>query len=36
VAEEGIPLRKIAEVISRSQDVPIVSKSSKEAAKLFS
>jgi nucleoside-diphosphate-sugar epimerase len=36
VAEEAIPIRKIAEVIGRSQDVPVVSKSSKEAAKLFS
>lgn len=36
VAEEGIPLRKIAEVIGRSLNVPPVSKSSKDAAKLFS
>jgi nucleoside-diphosphate-sugar epimerase len=36
VAEESIPLRKIAEVIGRSLDVPAVSKSLKDAAKLFS
>jgi nucleoside-diphosphate-sugar epimerase len=35
VAEEGIPLRKIAEAIGQSLNVPAVSKSSKEAAKLF-
>jgi nucleoside-diphosphate-sugar epimerase len=36
VAEEGIPLRKIAQAIGRSLEVPAVSKSSKDAAKLFS
>jgi len=36
VAEEGIPLRKIAEVIGRSLDVPAFSKSSRDATKLFS
>jgi nucleoside-diphosphate-sugar epimerase len=36
VAEEAIPIRKIAEVIGRSQNVLVVSKSSKEATKLFS
>jgi nucleoside-diphosphate-sugar epimerase len=35
VAEEGIALRKIAEVIGQSLNVPAVSKSSKEAAQLF-
>jgi nucleoside-diphosphate-sugar epimerase len=36
VAEEGIPLRKIAEVIGRSLGVPSVGKTPKGAAKLFS
>ena len=36
VAEEGISLCKIAEVIGRRLDVPAVSKSSKDAARLFS
>jgi nucleoside-diphosphate-sugar epimerase len=36
VAEAAIPVRRIAEVISQNLDVPAVSKSSKEAAKLFS
>ena len=36
VAEEDIPIRKIAEGIGRGQDVPVVSKSSKQAATLFS
>jgi nucleoside-diphosphate-sugar epimerase len=36
VAEKAIPIRKIAEVIGRSHAVPVVSKSSKEAGKLFS
>jgi len=35
VAEEGIPVREVAEAISRNLDVPAASKSSKEAAKLF-
>jgi len=35
VGEEAIPVRKIAEVIGRRLNVPVVSKSSKEAAKLF-
>lgn len=36
VAEEAIPVGKIAEVIGRVLDVPVLSKSSKESAKLFS
>jgi nucleoside-diphosphate-sugar epimerase len=36
VAEEAIPLRNIAEVISRRLGVPAVSKSTKGATKLFS
>jgi nucleoside-diphosphate-sugar epimerase len=36
VAEEAIPIRKVAEAIGRSQGVPVVSKSSKDAAKFFS
>jgi nucleoside-diphosphate-sugar epimerase len=35
VAEEGVPLREIAEVIGRRLNVPIVSKSSEEANKHF-
>ena len=35
VAEEDISLRKIAEVIGQRLDVPVVSKSSKDAARLF-
>jgi nucleoside-diphosphate-sugar epimerase len=35
VAEEGIPVRKIAETIGQRLDVPVASKSSQEAAKLF-
>jgi hypothetical protein len=36
LAEEAIPIRKIAEVIGRGQDAPVVSKSSKQAARHFS
>lgn len=36
VAEEGIALRKIAEVIGQSLNIPAVGKSSEDAAKLFS
>jgi nucleoside-diphosphate-sugar epimerase len=36
VAEEGIPFRLIAEVIGRQLNIPVVSKSAKEAAKQFS
>lgn len=36
MAEEAIPVGKIAEVIGRVLDVPVLSKSSKESAKLFS
>jgi nucleoside-diphosphate-sugar epimerase len=36
VAEDGIPVREIAEVIGRRLNVPVVSKSPKEAAKHFS
>jgi hypothetical protein len=36
VAEEGVPVRKIAEVISQRLNVPVVGKSSDEAAKHFS
>jgi nucleoside-diphosphate-sugar epimerase len=35
-AEYGIPVREIAEIIGRRLKVPVVSKSSKEAAKHFS
>ena len=35
VDEEGIPFREIAEVIGRRLNVPIVSKSAKEAKKQF-
>jgi nucleoside-diphosphate-sugar epimerase len=35
VAEEAIPVRKVAEAIARNLDVPSASKSSEEAAKLF-
>jgi len=35
IAEEGIPGRKLAEVIGRGLNVPPVSKSSQEATKLF-
>ncbi len=36
VAEEGVPYREIAEVISQRLKVPVVSKSPAEAAELFS
>jgi nucleoside-diphosphate-sugar epimerase len=36
VAEEAIPVGKIAEIIGRVLDVPVLSKSSKESAKFFS
>ena len=36
VADEGVPFREIAEVIGRRLNLPVASKSSKEAAKLFS
>jgi len=35
VADEGIPTRKIAEVIGRHLNVPVVSKSREEAADHF-
>ncbi len=35
VAEEGVPLRDIAEAIGRGLNVPVVSKSQKEAAQHF-
>jgi nucleoside-diphosphate-sugar epimerase len=35
VAEEGVPLRDIAEAIGRRLNVPVVSKSSEEAAEHF-
>src|SRR5271170_113065 len=35
VAEEGVPLREIAEVVGRGLNVPIVSKSPEEAAEHF-
>jgi nucleoside-diphosphate-sugar epimerase len=34
-AEDGIPVREIAEIIGRRLKVPVVSKSSKDAAKHF-
>jgi nucleoside-diphosphate-sugar epimerase len=36
VAEEGLPFREIAEVIGRRLNVPVVTRSPKEAAGLFS
>ena len=35
VAEEGVPLREIAEVIGRRLDVPVISKSPEEAVEHF-
>ncbi|MBW4052931.1 MAG: SDR family oxidoreductase [Proteobacteria bacterium] len=35
VAEEGVPLRKIAEVIGRRLNIPVVSKTPEEAATHF-
>jgi nucleoside-diphosphate-sugar epimerase len=35
VAEEGVPFREIAEVIGRRLNVPVISKSSEEAASHF-
>jgi hypothetical protein len=35
VAESGIPLRRIAEVIGKRLNVPVVSKSPTQAAKHF-
>ena len=35
VAEEGVPLRQIAEVVGRGLKVPVVSKSPEEAAAHF-
>jgi nucleoside-diphosphate-sugar epimerase len=35
VAEEGVPLRQIAEVIGRRLNIPVVSKSPEEAAEHF-
>ncbi len=35
-AEEGLPVREIAELIGRYLDVPVVNKSPKEVAKHFS
>ena len=35
VAEEGVPMRKIAEVIGRRLDVPVISKLPEEAAEHF-
>lgn len=36
VAEEGVPVRRIAESIGRQLNIPVVSKSKDDAAKLFS
>jgi hypothetical protein len=36
MAEEGIPLKDIADVIGRKLNLPVVSKSNKEAEKHFS
>lgn len=35
VAEEGVPVREIAEAIGRRLNVPVASKSSQEAAEVF-
>jgi nucleoside-diphosphate-sugar epimerase len=35
IAEEGVPLREIAEAIGRGLNVPVVSKSTEEAAQHF-
>jgi nucleoside-diphosphate-sugar epimerase len=35
VAEEGVPIRDITEIIGRRLNVPVVSKSAEEAATLF-
>src|SRR5271166_6630103 len=35
VAEEGVPLREIAEAIGRGLNVPVVAKSSEEAGEHF-
>jgi nucleoside-diphosphate-sugar epimerase len=35
VAEEGVPLREIAEVVGRGLKVPVVSKSAEEAGEHF-
>ena len=36
IAEEGIPFREIADAIGRRLNVPVVAKSPKEAARLYS